>query len=229
MPRRPRRNHSPAFKAKVALEAVKGEQTTIEIAERFEVHPNVITKWKRRLLEGAPAVFGASEHDRQQGPSKEELHAKIGELTLMTAIDAVHTELPFLGARRIKGELIARGFAVGRGHVATLMRRMGIAAIAPKRRLSKPAPGHRIYPYLLRGLNITEAGHVWSCDVTYLPMARGFCYLVAIMDSGEPAGALLAAFPHPRRRLLHRGARRGPGTLQRAAGLQLRPGRRVHR
>jgi len=82
MPRRPRRNHSPAFKAKVALEAVKGEQTTIEIAERFEVHPNVITKWKRRLLEGAPAVFGASEHDRQQGPSKEELHAKIGELTM---------------------------------------------------------------------------------------------------------------------------------------------------
>jgi transposase InsO family protein len=62
------------------------------------------------------------------------------------------------------------------------MRRMGITAIAPRRKLSKPAPGHKIYPYLLRGLPITEAGHVWSCDFTYLPMARGFCYLVAIMD-----------------------------------------------
>jgi len=62
------------------------------------------------------------------------------------------------------------------------MRRMGITAIAPKRRLSKPAPGHKIYPYLLRGLEITEAGHVWSADITYLPLARGFCYLVAVMD-----------------------------------------------
>jgi len=104
------------------------------------------------------------------------------DLALMTAIDEIHTELPFLGARRIKGELIARGFAVGRAHVATLMRRMGISAIAPKRRLSKPAPGHKIYPYLLRDLEICEAGHVWSCDVTYLPMRKGFCYLTAIMD-----------------------------------------------
>ncbi len=65
MPRRPRRNHSPAFKAKVALEAVKGEQPIIEIAERFDVHPNVITKWKRQLLEGAPAVFGEGEKDKE--------------------------------------------------------------------------------------------------------------------------------------------------------------------
>ena len=100
----------------------------------------------------------------------------------MAAMDEIHTELPFYGARKIRGELTGRGFAVGRGHVSTLMRRMGITAIAPKRRLSRPAPGHKIYPYLLRGLEITEAGHVWSCDVTYLPMARGFCYLTAIMD-----------------------------------------------
>jgi len=96
-------------------------------------------------------------------------------LALMTAIDAVHIALPFHGIRRIRNELRDRGLAVGRDHVATLMRTMGITAIAPKRRLSKPAPGHRIYPYLLRGLNITEAGHVWCADVTYLPMARGFC------------------------------------------------------
>jgi putative transposase len=104
------------------------------------------------------------------------------DLTLMAAIDEVHTELPFYGIRRIRGELLARGFAIGRQHVASLMRRMGITAIAPKRRTSKPAPGHKIYPYLLRGLEITEAGHVWSADITYLPLARGFCYLTAIMD-----------------------------------------------
>ena len=100
----------------------------------------------------------------------------------MAAIDVVHTELPFLGARRIRGELLARGFTVGRDHVTTLMRQMGIAAIAPRRRLSKPAPGHRIYPYLLRGLEIRKAGHVWCADITYLPLARGFCYLTAVMD-----------------------------------------------
>ena len=104
------------------------------------------------------------------------------DLALMAAIDEIHTELPFYGARRIRGELLGRGFVVGRGHVATLMRRMGITAIAPKRRTSKPAPGHKIYPYLLRGLEISEAGHVWSTDITYLPLARGVCYLTAGMD-----------------------------------------------
>ncbi len=82
MPRRPRRNHSPAFKAKVALEAVRGEQPLIAIAERFDVHPNVITTWKRQLLEGAPEVFGAGEGDAKDAPDVAGLHAKIGELTM---------------------------------------------------------------------------------------------------------------------------------------------------
>jgi transposase len=82
MPRRPRRNHSPAFKAKVALEAIKGEQPLIVIAERFDVHPNQITKWKRQLLDGAAAVFGEDEPGGQEGPSVAELHAKIGQLTM---------------------------------------------------------------------------------------------------------------------------------------------------
>jgi len=82
MPRRPRRNHSPAFKAKVALEAIKGEEPLITIAERFDVHPNQITKWKRQLLEGAAAVFGEQDKDTEGGPSIAELHAKIGELTM---------------------------------------------------------------------------------------------------------------------------------------------------
>ena len=82
MARRPRRNHSPAFKAKVALEAIKGEEPLITIAERFEVHPNQITTWKRQLLEGAAVVFGESGQAKEGGPSIAELHAKIGELTM---------------------------------------------------------------------------------------------------------------------------------------------------
>jgi len=81
MPKRPRRNHSPAFKAKVALEAIKGEEPLIVIAERFDVHPNQITKWKRQLLDSAPAVFGEAEA-KETGPSVACLHAKIGELTM---------------------------------------------------------------------------------------------------------------------------------------------------
>jgi transposase len=82
MPRRPRRNHSPAFKAKVALEALKGEQPLIEIAERFDVHPNQITKWKRQLVENASAAFGEEGTGAKEGPTVAELHAKIGELTM---------------------------------------------------------------------------------------------------------------------------------------------------
>jgi transposase len=82
MPKRPRRNHSPAFKAKVALEALKGEEPVIVIAERFDVHPNQITKWKRQLQEGAAAVFGEADEEKPAGPSMSELHAKIGELTM---------------------------------------------------------------------------------------------------------------------------------------------------
>jgi len=104
------------------------------------------------------------------------------DLAVMAAIDRVHLELPFYGARRLRDELREKGFAVGRDHVSTLMRKMDMVALYPKRKLSDPHPGHRIYPYLLRNKNITRAGEVWCADVTYLPMARGFCYLVAIMD-----------------------------------------------
>jgi len=104
------------------------------------------------------------------------------DLAIMAAMDEIHMKLPFFGIRRIRGELLGRGFEVGRQHVATLMRTMGMEALQPKRRLSAPHPGHKIYPYLLRGMDITEAGHVWCTDVTYLPMARGFCYLTTVMD-----------------------------------------------
>ena len=103
-------------------------------------------------------------------------------LELMRIIDEVHLKYPFYGSRRIRDELRDSGYDIGRGHVSTLMRKMGIEALYQKPRLSKPHPGHKIYPYLLRGVEVTRANHVWAADITYIPMARGFCYLVAIMD-----------------------------------------------
>ena len=101
---------------------------------------------------------------------------------LMRLMDGIHLEDPCLGSRGMKSALKRKGQNVGRIHVRTLMRKMGIEAIYKKPRLSKPHPEHKIYPYLLRGLDITEANKVWCSDITYIPMARGFCYLVAVMD-----------------------------------------------
>ena len=101
---------------------------------------------------------------------------------LMRLIDKIHLEEPYLGSRGMKSALRMGGYVVGRMHVRTLMRKMGIEAIYKKPRLSKPHPGHTIYPYLLRGLDIASANTVWCSDITYIPMARGFCYLVAVMD-----------------------------------------------
>jgi putative transposase len=104
------------------------------------------------------------------------------DLELMRLIDEIHLKYPFMGCRSIRDQLQDMGHKVGRQHVGTLMRKTGIAALYRKPNLSKPHPQHRVYPYLLRGLEIARANHVWAADITYLPMARGFCYLVAIMD-----------------------------------------------
>lgn len=104
------------------------------------------------------------------------------DLELMRLIDEIHLKLPFYGSRRIRNELRDMGYEVGREHVSTLMKRMGIEALYRKPRLSTPHPAHKVYPYLLRDLEITRANHVWAADITYIPMAKGFCYLVAIMD-----------------------------------------------
>ena len=101
---------------------------------------------------------------------------------LMRTIDEIHLEEPYLGSRGMKSALRMRGHKAGRIYVRTLMRTMGIEAFYKKPRLSKPHPGHTVYPYLLRGLDITEANAVWCSDITYIPMAKGFCYLVAVMD-----------------------------------------------
>ena len=101
---------------------------------------------------------------------------------LMRRMDEVHLTHPFLGARRLARLLQREGVDVGRRHVGTLMGLMGIEAIYRKKRTSVPAKGHRIYPYLLRDVVIERPNQVWATDVTYLPMAKGFAYLVAILD-----------------------------------------------
>jgi putative transposase len=238
MTRRPRRNHTPAFKAKVALAAVKGEKTLAELAQQFDIHPNQITQWKAQLLDGAAGVFGSESRSDSKVPAVDltVLHAKIGELTLendflagqggfaerkamidrshdlpitrqarmlnvsrgsvyylprppsaadlalMRRIDELHLDFPFAGSRMLRDLLIAEGFRTGRRHVATLMKRMGIQAVYRKPNTSKPAPGHKIYPYLLRDLAVTRPNQVWAMDLTYVPMARGFVYLAAVID-----------------------------------------------
>ena len=102
---------------------------------------------------------------------------------LMQRIDVLHLERPFLGSRRIADALADEdGLVINRKRIQRLMRVMGITALYPKPRLSRPAAGHRIYPYRLRGLKIDRPNQVWASDITYLPMARGFLYLVAVMD-----------------------------------------------
>jgi putative transposase len=104
------------------------------------------------------------------------------DLALMRRMDELHLEYPFAGSRMLRDLLVADGFTVGRLHVATLMKRMGIEALYRKPNTSKPAPGHQVYPYLLRKLPITRPNQVWAMDITYIPMARGFVYLAAVVD-----------------------------------------------
>ncbi|MBE0703701.1 MAG: IS3 family transposase [Afipia sp.] len=240
MTKRSRRTHSPAFKAKVALAAIKGEKTLAELAQQFDVHPNQITTWKSQLLEGAAGVFGQEKAEpKEAAVDLKALHAKIGELTLendflgrrahksgiaerkkmidrnhdlsivrqakalglsrstvyykprpvsaedlhlMRRLDELHLDYPFAGARMLRDLLRREGVVIGRRHVATLMKRMGIEAIYRRPNTSKPAPGHKVYPYLLRGVTIERPNHVWAMDISYIPMRRGFVYLAAVVD-----------------------------------------------
>ena len=104
------------------------------------------------------------------------------DLALMRRLDELHLAHPFLGARRLARMLEREGVKVGRRHVGTLMQLMGIEAIYRKKRTSIPAKGHKIYPYLLTNVTIERPNQVWATDITYVPMAHGFAYLVAILD-----------------------------------------------
>jgi putative transposase len=104
------------------------------------------------------------------------------DLALMRRIDELHLDYPFAGSRMLQGLLVGEGRKVGRLHVSTLMKRMGIKAIYRRPNTSKPEPGHKIYPYLLRKLPVARSNQVWAMDITYIPMARGFVYLAAVID-----------------------------------------------
>src|SRR5262245_38612385 len=203
MSRRPRRNHSAAFKAKVALAAIKGERTIAQLSDQFDVHANQITTWKAQLEGGAAEVIAAGGGTAQSAPPVDvkALHAKIrradagerffrgraqqggiaerkamidrghelsvtkqaevvgiarstvyylprpvpaADLALMHQIDKLHTEFPFAGARMLRRLLVANGSKLGRRHVKTLMRRMGIEALYRRQGTTKPARGHKI-------------------------------------------------------------------------------------
>ncbi len=239
MSRRPRRNHTAAFKAKVALAALKGEKTLSELAEQFDLHANQITQWrgpasgrcgsrvwrsqgagifqsrrdpaarqdrrvkpgagffrKRALESGSPERKKMIDPEDKLSIQKQSKLLKVSrssvyykprplsedELKLMRAIDALHLEHPFAGSRMLRDFLLRDGVRVGRRHMRTAMRRMGIEAIYRKPNTSKPAQGHKIYPYLLRNVVVTRANQVWSTDISYIPMKRGFVYLVAVID-----------------------------------------------
>ena len=240
MSRRPRRTHIGAFKAKVALAALKGEKTLLELAQQFDVHANQITQWKSQLQEGAAGVFGGAKPAKTEASlDVKTLHAKIGQLTLMRTIfirgahegrtserkkmidrahklpikhqaevlsisrgtayykprqvseqdllvmkklDKLHLDYLFAGSRMLRDLLRQQGADVGRMRVSSLMRKMGIEAIYRRPNTSKPAPGHRIYPYLLRDLAVTRPNQAWAMDISYIPMARGFVYLTAVVD-----------------------------------------------
>jgi len=124
-----------------------------------------------RLLELARSTFYY-----KRKPLKER------DLKMMRHIDEIHLRYPFYGSRRIMHELRGLGYEVGRGHVSRLMKIMGIHAIYRRPRTTIPDAKHKVYPYLLKGLDITQANHVWAADICYLPMRRGYAYLVAIMD-----------------------------------------------
>ena len=104
------------------------------------------------------------------------------DLAVMRLIDEIHLQWPFFGSRRMRDALEERGHTVNRKRFQRLMRQMDLRALYPRRRTSQPGQGHKIYPYLLRDLSIERANQVWACDICYIPMAKRFMYLVAIMD-----------------------------------------------
>ncbi len=145
-----------------------------------------------------------------------------GDLALMRRIDELHLDYPFAGSRMLQGLLRGEGLETGRRHVATLMKKMGIKAIYRRPNTSKPAPGH------IRKLAVTRPNQVWAMDLTYIPMARGFVYLCAVVDWVQPEGLVMAVVDHDGSSLLHRGGGGGTCPSWQAGNLQYRPGIAVH-
>ncbi|WP_371345425.1 IS3 family transposase [Ancylobacter sp. IITR112] len=237
-----RKRYSSDFKAKVALEALRGEQTVAQLAAKHGLHQTMINAWKKQAIEGMAAVFSgkAEAADAARESEIDQLHAKIGQLVvergffasglramsvgakrdmiepdhprlpitrqcalvgisrsafyggpriespetlaIMRAIDGQFLETPWYGSRQMVRHLRRQGHEVGRKRVRRLMARMGLATIYQRPKTTVRHPQHRIFPYLLRTMAIEEPDQVWCADITYIPMRRGFLYLVAIMD-----------------------------------------------
>ena len=175
---------------------------------------------------GAAAVraAGSGAFGRLSPPAP----AREDDAAAMRRIDALYTDHPFYGSRRIAFEL-----KMSRKRVQRLMRLMGIAALGPKPRTSKPAPGHKVFPYLLRGVSVERPNQVWACDITYVPIGAGFFYLVAIMDwasravlSWRLSNTMDTSFCLEA--LEEALARFGKASTSSAGDLQHRPGEPVH-
>jgi putative transposase len=122
------------------------------------------------------------------------------DLAIMRRLDWLHLEFPFAGSRMLRGLLAAEGCKIGRRHVTTLMRRMGIEALYRRPRTTKPEPGHKVHPYLLRGLTVERPNQVWAMDITYIPMARGFVYLAVVLDWASACSSARGGCRSPWRR-----------------------------
>ena len=236
-----RKQYSPKFKARVAIEAIRGERTLSQLGSQFKVHPIQIAKWRKSAMEQLPELFvdGRTQKARNGEADSDALYEQIGRLKveldwlkkklacstedlrplvdwshadisvrrqcellgvnraglyyeplgesdenlqLMRLLDEQYTRAPFYGSRRMTEWLGTQGYEVNRKRVSRLMGVMGIEAVYPKPKLSQPGEGHKIYPYLLRGMEVRRVNQVWSTDITYIRMARGFVYLVAVMD-----------------------------------------------
>ena len=158
-----RKRYSPEFKAEVALAALRNEETPAD--------PGLSIAGQCRLL----GVNRSSFYYREKPVEPEDLE-------LMRLIDEQYLKAPMRGTRSMRNHLQRLGYTINRKRVQRLMRRMGLEAIYPKPRTSRPHPEHRGYPYLLRGLLIAHPNQMWAVDITYIPMSRGFMYLVAVMD-----------------------------------------------
>src|SRR6266404_1348316 len=160
-----RKTHTATLKAQVALAALKGDRTVNELATQFSVRRQCALLGLNR----ASFYYQAATETEDN-------------LRLMRQIDAEYTRHPFYGSRKLTRWLQQQGEEVNRKRVQRLMRLMGLEALYPKPRLSQGGQGHRVFPYLLRGVTVARPDQVWSTDITYVPLTTGFMYLAAIID-----------------------------------------------
>src|SRR5579875_1311262 len=150
------------------------------------------------------------------------------DLAIMRRIDELYLDYPFAGSRMLRDLLRGEGVAIGRGRVATMMKRMAIEALYRRPNTSKPEPGHKIYPYLLRAITVERPNQVWAMDITHIPMARGFVYLAAVVDWFSRRVLGLAALDHDGGGVLPRGGRGGAGEARQAGDFQHGPRQPIH-